>query len=178
MKARVSPITPSPRLSFPKPVSQAESITSGEPDIYFAWSVSGLAGLSDPELVAASAGDQFTPDIAYANGAFHIVWSDATTGRVRYRKATITNSAGMRGTDARPTMHCWPNPATDVLHVEGGPFSQLRITDTAGRERMQLPANTTTVDVSALATGIYFLQGTTPNAEKDMVMRVMVVLRP
>ena len=30
MKARVSPMTPSPRASRPSPVSQAESITSGE----------------------------------------------------------------------------------------------------------------------------------------------------
>ena len=31
MNARVRPMTPSPRFSFPSPVSQAESITSGEP---------------------------------------------------------------------------------------------------------------------------------------------------
>src|SRR5439155_1038797 len=32
MNARVKPITPSPRFSFPKPVSHAESIPSGAPN--------------------------------------------------------------------------------------------------------------------------------------------------
>src|ERR1700756_2876266 len=33
MNARVNPITPSPRFSFPRPVSHADNITSGEPNL-------------------------------------------------------------------------------------------------------------------------------------------------
>jgi hypothetical protein len=38
---------------------------------------------------------QETPDIAYADGAFHIVWSKPGTGQVRYRRTALSDDTGI-----------------------------------------------------------------------------------
>ena len=67
-----------------------EQLSGGQREILFAHSTTGIGGLSTPDTVNAElAGAQKTPDIAYADGAFHIVWSEPVSGQVRYRRTDL-----------------------------------------------------------------------------------------
>src|SRR5262249_37233247 len=63
-----------------------------------------------------------------------------------------------------PTMRVWPQPATDKLNVELSATlrnADMRISDLTGRVvmRRNMPSvQRTTVDVSDLVTGVYFLE--------------------
>jgi hypothetical protein len=54
----------------------------------------------------------------------------------------------------------YPNPATDVLHLDytAGSFGEGEIIDQMGRVVARIAVDATTVDVSSLADGIYLLR--------------------
>jgi len=69
----------------------------------------------------------------------------------------------------------WPNPATDVLHIESGTrLQQIRLLDMRGREAAPPQPSATggeeraTIDVSALPSGLYLLQITDAEGRKGV----------
>ncbi len=59
-------------------------------DIVMAWSANGAADLLNHyQSIAGGASSQTNPDIAFANGRFHIVYADQSSGRVMYRIASF-----------------------------------------------------------------------------------------
>ncbi len=129
---------------------------SGQYEVLFSWSVTGPDGLSIPDTVNTDlSGSQKTPDIAYADGAFHIVWSEGPADMVRYRKATLTTSVGVEETEAVPLITSWPNPVHDVLHVQGSQWSTAAIMDVQGKIIARLSVRDGTIDMSSLAPGSY-----------------------
>lgn len=134
---------------------------SGNKDVLFSWSVTGWAGLSAPQAVTVnSAGPQMTPDIAFANGIFRIVWSDQSADVVRYRSATIMGSVGISGPSAGADVHFRQDPANGALWLDlsGTRGTMYRIHDMAGavvargtwRQGASIPIN-------GLPTGSYVL---------------------
>ncbi|MBK6543131.1 MAG: T9SS type A sorting domain-containing protein [Flavobacteriales bacterium] len=126
-------------------------------EILFSWSVSGPAGLSAPDTVNIDlTGAQRTPDIAFANGAFHIVWGEQGSGHVRYRKATLVNAQHV---DMYPALEdeyvVWPNPVGDVLHFNTTGPVPCEILDTEGRIVLGSHALIGGIDVHDLAPGRY-----------------------
>jgi hypothetical protein len=129
----------------------------GQTEILFSWSVSGIEGLSAPDTVNVDlAGVQRTPDIAYADGSFHIVWGEVTGSRVRYRKATLTSDVAVAELASTGAVNAWPNPATDVLHFRPGSRSAV-VVDAQGRRVLSRAAVDGTLDLSSLAAGPYVL---------------------
>lgn len=127
----------------------------GQAEILFSWSVTGPAGLSLPDTVNVDlSGAQRTPDIAYANGTFHLIWSEGTS-QVRYRTATITNGVGIVERDG-PQLRPWPDPATDVLHL-GGRWSRVQVLDLAGRVVLTDARPGKELVVASLPAGTYVL---------------------
>ena len=61
--------------------------------------------------------------------------------------------------DGASAIHIWPNPTSDVIHMNNPRSGRVSITDATGRQVMaaSLPANGT-LDVSALASGCYMLR--------------------
>ncbi|MEO8067073.1 MAG: hypothetical protein ABI599_05205 [Flavobacteriales bacterium] len=161
-----SGLTASTQQNFPRIAGSGDTlgivwqqIKSGQAEILFSWSVSGIQGLSVPDTVNADLADaQKTPDIAYANGTFHIVWSEASTGQVRYRKATITNDVGVADAQIPGPPMVWPNPVNDVLHVSGGPWVRAAIHDAQGKELRAERIASGALRVGDLATGEYVLR--------------------
>ena len=136
-----------------------QETNGGQTEILFSWSVAGLQGLSVPEMVNIDEiGAQKTPDIAYANGAFHIVWSEANTGLVRYRKATMSNFSFVAEENVGDATALWPNPATDVLHVSGGAWVRATIHDEQGKAVRTVKITSGAVNVATLAAGKYVLR--------------------
>ncbi|MBP9081379.1 MAG: T9SS type A sorting domain-containing protein [Flavobacteriales bacterium] len=149
--------------NFPRIAGQGDTLgivwqqtLSGQAEILFSWSVAGPAGLSQPDTVNVDlSGSQRTPDIAYANGTFHIIWSEGTS-QVRYRQAIITEGVGIQEL-AGPRLHHWPDPATHVLHLAGA-WSAVQVFDLQGRIVMDLAAPRERLDVQRLPAGTYLLR--------------------
>lgn len=130
---------------------------SGQMEILFSWSTTGINGFSQPDTVnVVLAGMQTTPDIAFANGSFHIVWSEM--GQVRYRKATLGINVGVPENSSVNDFVIWPNPAGDVLHLSSDSWVHAEIIDMHGRLVAQRTIRSGTIDVSAIAPGGYLLK--------------------
>ncbi len=133
-----------------------ENYVNGARDIYFSWSVTGVQGLSVPEMVNTDmTGSQRTPDIAFGDGTFHIIWSEAGTAQVRYRKATLLNTTGVVEQMDLVPVGCWPNPARDLLHVDGGTWTRAVLLDAQGKVVESMPVKSATIDLSGIAPGSY-----------------------
>ncbi|MBL0128326.1 MAG: hypothetical protein IPP83_12940 [Flavobacteriales bacterium] len=110
-----------------------EQYTNGARDIFFSWSVSGVNGLSAAEIVNVDlTGSQRTPDIAYADGAFHIVWGEAGTNQVRYRRAVIQSGVGIDDATASDT-HFRFDPTDNSVVLSGGSWTSAEVFDAQGK---------------------------------------------
>lgn len=131
-----------------------EQYTNGARDIFFSWSVTGVAGLSVPEMVNTDmTGSQKTPDIAYANGSFHIVWSEFGANQVRYRKGVLQNNVGMAEVPSS-NVQVWPVPTEGAINVPGS-WRSAEILDLGGRTVMTAMIIDGQVPVGALPAGAY-----------------------
>lgn len=145
-------------------------------NILFSWSTTGLAGLSAPDTVNATfTGEQRVPDIAYANGAFHIVWSDLEAGVARYRRAELSLVTGVNGLVRPADLHVWPLPARDVLHVDvtATPGTKLQLYSSNGQ--CVWTGAGSTVDIRDLSPGSYVLEATGPNGRSIGKVHVPII---
>lgn len=143
---------------------------SGQYEILFSWSTTGPSGLSVPDTVNVDlSGQQKTPDIAYADGAFHIVWAEAGLGQVRYRKAVIGSDLGVLPlADGGRSLLLWPNPVQDAINVPSR-TATARVLNAEGRIVLSTaPDPDGKLDVGTLPQGHYVLQLT--NADKSMMV--------
>ena len=146
----------------------------GNADILFSLSNSGAATMVDnyDTVHISTAGLQQSPDIAYSDGVFHIVWKDNDSGVVMYRNVTVPytpDSTG--GPDSGVTVIeveralaviVSPNPFSESTMVtfnnpEGERFT-LRIYDIAGRLHNEVLTNSNSVEIQReeLKPGTYF----------------------
>ncbi|MEO8590720.1 MAG: hypothetical protein ABI432_15200, partial [Flavobacteriales bacterium] len=154
--------------NYPRIAGQGDTVgivweqdVAGELNILFSWSTTGLSGLSAPDTVNTSLmGSQRTPDIAYADGAFHVVWSDEATGVVNYRTATLNSTTSGLATVAMTRFSAWPNPASTMLHVElqDAEDAVLRLFDNAARCVLAVPGRSQQLDLGTIAPGSYLLR--------------------
>ncbi len=150
--------------NFPKIAGSGDTLgvvwiqnVSGQMEILFSWSTTGISGLSEPDTVNVDlAGMQTTPDIAFADGSFHIVWSEM--GQVRYRRATLGMNVGVQDHDSENALIIWPNPAGDMLQLGSNDWISAEIIDLKGSLVAQRKIRDSTIDVSALAPGGYLLK--------------------
>ncbi|MEO8589954.1 MAG: hypothetical protein ABI432_11325 [Flavobacteriales bacterium] len=137
-----------------------EQTVSLERNILFSWSTTGIDGLSAPDTVNTSLGGaERTPDIAFADGAFHVVWSDEATGLVNYRKATLMETTGIEGPAATPQFRAWPMPATITLNVDlpDGVRATLRLFDAVGHCVWTSQGSGRQLELGSIAPGTYVL---------------------
>ncbi len=124
-------------------------------EILFSWSVTGLDGLNAADTVnSVLMGAQATPDIAYANGAFHIVWSESGSDQVRYRKATLMDQTSINEAPVIDVLLS-PNPVGDMLKIGGTGRFDVEIVALDGKLMMRRPNINGSVDVSGLPSGAY-----------------------
>jgi hypothetical protein len=73
---------------------------SGLQEVLFTYSVTGLSGLGEhvDTLTKAFSGHQSRPDIVFANGKFHIVYSDSNGSNVKYLTGSISTIMGLSET--------------------------------------------------------------------------------
>ncbi|HHZ66052.1 MAG TPA: T9SS type A sorting domain-containing protein [Flavobacteriales bacterium] len=111
----------------------------GNTDIILASSQTGSAGLvgNIDTVNISTTGNQQSPDIAYADGTFHIVWQDETSGDVMYRNVTVPYTNIEKPTQTTVEVTISPNPFNGfaILKIEGGKLStySLDIYDVSGK---------------------------------------------
>lgn len=152
--------------NFPRIAGNADTLgvvwqqsSGGQHEILFSYSTTGLTGLGEPDTVNTSLpGLQRTPDIEYRDGSFHLIWSDAASNTVRYRKARIASDVGVNGI-AAPQWAPWPSPAQDRLWIGTVPpwFRSFMLVDGSGHTVAHVPGSTTSIDLSPFAPGPYRL---------------------
>lgn len=140
-----------------------EQMVGSDRNVLFSWSTTGINGLSAPDTINTSlSGSQRTPDIAYADGTFHIVWSDEATDVVSYRAAILINATGLNEHHEAFSLNAWPSPASATLNVELPSVVAVtfRLIDANGRCALMASAGNMQLDVSGLRPGTYVLQAT------------------
>lgn len=94
-----------------------QQYASGGADIYMAVSINGNTIIDSTDILVSqvTTGSQATPDIAYSNGVFHIVYADDFTDNVVYLTAEI----GMVGIPESSDLESfiYPNPVANILHI-------------------------------------------------------------
>jgi hypothetical protein len=114
-----------------------QQVTSGNTDVYYAWSVTGSAGLINTEalLTNSSTGTQRNPHVAFSNGTFHFTWTDLASGNVMYKSATIV-PLGMEEEES-PALLVYPNPSAGTMTIDLSGFENenvaIEVLDLAGR---------------------------------------------
>lgn len=104
-------------------------------------------------------------DIAIWDGNIHIVWEDAGSGTVKYRKGTFNSVLGIENANGHDMVNVYPNPSTGTVNVQiANNYSgnaEMNITDLLGKK---ISSNTVILndgivvaDISRLNTGIYLL---------------------
>lgn len=139
-----------------------EDNRNGDYDIHLRWSVNGLGGVfQNKEVVNDSlAGIQMNPDVAFANGKFHVVYKDLASDQVMYRSATISNAVRSSANLAGRSFEVYPNPSkgnlTVVLPDSKSPW-QLNVIDGLGRTIHQqiVISSEINLDLSEFSGGLY-----------------------
>jgi hypothetical protein len=143
-----------------------ESETSN-PEIYSAITTTGAVSelLSTKALVnTITTSSQTNPDVIYANGHVHVVYQDAYTGDVIYRKGSI----GTLNTDEViiPSLKIYPNPSkTGQFHLICDEPSALdfELTDAVGKIcpfEMTTSGNEMKLHILDEQNGVFFLKTT------------------
>lgn len=135
-----------------------EQMLLGVSQVLFSWSVTGPAGLSEPDTINTGlTGSHSAPDIEYRNGSFHIVWSDESTDQVRYRQAIVTTSTGMITEEMIP-FGVHPNPASDRIFIDLGPRAMVEIFDVTGKLIISTIADRKGIAIGELPPGTYLIR--------------------
>ena len=137
-----------------------EQNLQGNKEILFRWSVNGWSGLSDPDTAnVILLGAQATPDIAFHNGTFHLVWENVPSGQLSYRSATIATSINVPTIGTAPrTLVLWPSPASEMLQISlPERAATLVVLDQMGKVVLRDTASNT-LRVDQLDPGTYSVQ--------------------
>jgi len=99
-----------------------EEKETSNPEVFCSVSTNGnVASFSayKSRVNVITTGVQTNPDIVYKNGFAHVVYQDATSGDVIYRKGTVVSVAGINSSNMA-SVSVYPNPSVDgVFNLEG-----------------------------------------------------------
>jgi hypothetical protein len=107
-------------------------------EVFCSVTVDGLiTGLSTfkARVNVITTGIQTSPDVVYKDGFVHIVYQDAASGDVIYRKGTIVDVTGL-SENSLVEASVYPNPSANGTFVIGGDAAKgcdLNITDLSGK---------------------------------------------
>jgi hypothetical protein len=157
-----------------------EDTRNGNPDCYFVASIRGPSGLlvGGVNAVDPDSARQDNPDLAYANGVFHIVYRDPAHARLVYRTATIDGLLDREKGIAAENFKVFPNPSTGHFSldipaslVEGALF---RLYDLQGRLLLEkeTEGRVTPIDAQDLKPGIYL--GRLQSGGQTMQQKVII----
>ncbi len=125
--------------------------------IYISTSVSGLAGLTAPQLVSDFTGAvHVNPHLVFKNGVFHISWRDFTNSAMWYRKASFDAGILSIADNNNVNISIYPNPANDFIQLNTPDFSVVEIYDMTGKLVLsQNVEGSKKINTGTLSPGVY-----------------------
>ncbi len=157
----------------------------GNMDVLMNYSFNGAADLwanAPINIVDSATGTQTDPDIAFANGKFHMVWTDNGSGNVMYRIGSTTPLVGVE--EAAPhslKLLIWPQPVREGLQLQvlGSHADQLEMEwyglDGKVVRKGSLAPGLQTLTRGDLEDGIYFIRLYDPLSGESLVRRVNLI---
>lgn len=152
--------------------------------IYMNYSFSGPAGLfSQPafSVVNGIAGMHDYPDIAFNQGAFHIVWANQTLSRVMYRRLSVDSFVvGLPSMAAPVGLQIVPNPVQTAAEIRwnwpGGADLTLQVWNAQGQQIAAWKAEKSGKKIwmrENWPAGLYFLRLKSPEG-REKTLRFLV----
>ena len=141
-----------------------QNMEFGNVNVYFSSSTTGAADLVDniDTVNISTVGNQQSPDVAYADGTFHIVWQDNDSGVVMYRSVTVPYTGISEVDDQSMHVVVSPNPfSTSTIITFDNPYGErylLTVYDIAGKliSETRISGSSAEVSASGLKPGTYF----------------------
>ena len=130
-------------------------------DCFFSVSTSGAATVSGSVVLTDTnnLGSKTDPDITYANGTFHFVYTYTGTHEIFYRTATFTSSTTITEID-KNGLTVFPNPANNKIKITTDLTGKIRVKNIEGKVLLQLDKNkeSKSIYISHLPSGIYTIE--------------------
>lgn len=128
-------------------------------DLVCAFSTTGVSGLAANLGTMSYAGAQQFPQLAYANGIFHLLYVNSTQG-LAYRQGTVVApSSANEAIFGKKPVQVLPNPVGDFLNLQYDvPIGSVEIFSVAGNAVLTVPVQQGKVHVSGLSPGIYLMK--------------------
>lgn len=174
--------------NFPRVSAQNDTIVlvweekeTSNPDVFCAVVTDGMiSGLSayKSRINESTGSVQTNPDVVYRDGFVHVVYQDAASGDVIYRKGTIVDVAGTEE-QAVLQANIFPNPSADgVFTITGIPAAnwEATVTDLSGK-RVNAALRATaqgweiTVDAAAGTYTLVLENGSGTIAQSQLIIR-------
>lgn len=135
----------------------------GDKNCVLMYSTTGLQGLTTEfdTINDSIPGTQLNPDIAYADGVFHLVWTDEMNKRVMYRTASVfaVGIEELRNNTISGVL-VKPNPFSEATTLEfNAPLANVEIYDLLQRRVRayeQVTGGKVIIERGALLPGMYF----------------------
>jgi len=128
----------------------------------------GTAGFSGDGGPALDASLAFPKGVAF-DRAGNLYIADNNNRRIR--KTSLTSLAVSNAKATIPDVFIYPNPTVGILYVVNAASSDAIVYDALGREVLQesIISNKQAIDLGNLASGVYMLQVTNNNGERNMM---------
>jgi hypothetical protein len=128
-------------------------------DLVCAFSTTGANGLATNLAALSDAGAQQFPQLAYANGVFHLLYVNSAQG-LAYRQGTVVApSSTNKAVFGKNPVLVFPNPVCDFLNMQTDiPGVSVEIISISGESVLTAPVKQGELQVSGLSPGFYFLK--------------------
>jgi hypothetical protein len=135
----------------------------GAADVYFRFSPNGALGLIGDGINISNptTGSQQNPDIAYANGNFHIVYQNTATQEVYYLKATMDEYIGIEPAEDLKYVLYQMNGVFRINLLNSSLHSELfQVYDVSGKSILsgKPQDNMLEFDMNAVSHGLYWIK--------------------
>lgn len=100
-------------------------------------------------------------DVVISNGKIFVVWQDDNSGTVKYRIGMYTPSTTRINEVSENNFSVYPNPVSSTITLQSNfdlENEEVKIVTVLGETVLTQKINNTTIDVSELNNGIYFIQ--------------------
>jgi hypothetical protein len=132
-------------------------------DLVVAFSTTGADGLNANLAVQSETGTQKVPQIVYAGGVFHLLYTNGVQGLLYRRGTVVAPSATKEAELEKKRLTVWPNPTVATLFFDTGAVMPenvlVRIFDAAGLLVLEKQMATTglkgQIETESLQSGVY-----------------------
>lgn len=133
-------------------------------EIVFHFSTTGTTGLANQSTrFAVPDHTLHLPSLAFRNGVFHLVYSDATSGQVLYRQGVLKGSSRVEAVINHGAISVFPNPVVNgviVVKSTAPELQEISIFDVFGQRILEQKVEgfEAIIPANQLPKGVYFLK--------------------